>query len=206
MVETISGINPKVLSWARLQAGLSVSEVADRLKKDPAVIESWENGNSAPTYVQLETLAYKVFKRPVALFFFPEPPDEPALEGSFRTLPAPEAEDLEAETRYKIREARAFQLSLYELNGYMNPAERRIFEDLEVTPEDSASEVAEAVRRYLGVEVEARSAWPSAHEWFKKCRRVVEDAGVYVFKSSFKQREVSGFCLYDSVFPIIYIN
>lgn len=35
---------------------------------------------------------------------------------------------------------------------------------------------------------------------------MIEDAGVYVFKSSFKQREVSGFCLYDSVFPIIYIN
>lgn len=206
MVETISGINPKVLVWARHQAGLSVGEVADRLKKDSAVIERWENGDSAPTYVQLETLAYKVFKRPIALFFFPEPPEEPALEGSFRTLPAPEAEELDADTRYKIREARAFQLSLYELNGDANPAEQRIFEDIEVGPQDSAAEVAGSVRHYLGVEVEGRSAWPSVPEWFKECRRVVEDAGIYVFKSSFKQREVSGFCLYDSVFPIIYIN
>lgn len=206
MVETISGINPKILAWARRQAGLSVSEVADRMKKDPAIIESWENGNSTPTYVQLETLAYKVFKRPVALFFFPKPPEEPALEGSFRTLPAPEAEDLDSDTRYKIREARAFQLSLYELNGNTNPSERRIFEDIEIGTQDPVSEVAESVRRYLGVEVEARHARTSATEWFKECRRVVEDAGIYVFKSSFKQREVSGFCLYDAVLPVIYIN
>ncbi len=205
-METVSGINPIVLAWARRQAGLSVVEVAERLKKDPAVIESWERGDSAPTYVQLETLAYKVFRRPVALFFFPEPPDEPALERSFRTLPTPEANDLSADTRYKIREARAFQLSRYELNGDTNPAEHKIFEDIKVTAQDSAPRVAAEVRSYLGIEVETRSAWPSVAEWFRECRRSVEDAGVYVFKNTFKQREFSGFCLYDPVFPIIYIN
>lgn len=206
MVEAVSGINPIILAWARRQAGLSVAEVADRLGKDPAVVESWEKGDSSPTYVQLETLAYRVFRRPVALFFFPEPPDEPAPERSFRTLPTTEANDLSADTRYKIREALALQLSLYELNGGVNPSERKIFEDIIVASEDSASQVAARARSYLGVEVEARSPWPSAAEWFKECRRLVEDAGVYVFKNTFKQKEFSGFCLYDPVFPIIYIN
>lgn len=205
-METVSGINPKVLEWARRQAGLSLTEVAERLKKDPAMIKSWESGNSAPTYSQLETLAYKVFKRPVALFFFPEPPDEPGPERSFRTLPTPEASGLNVDTRYKLREARAFQLFLYELNGNQNPAERRIFDDITVSSRDSASEAARSVREYLGVEVEARSQFPSVAEWFKECRERIEDAGVYVFKNSFKEKEVSGFCLYDPVFPIIYIN
>lgn len=205
-METVSGMNPKVLEWARRQAGLSVAEVADKLKKNPTVIQSWETGDSAPTYAQLETLAYKVFKRPVALFFFPEPPDEPGPERSFRTLPTPEASGLNADTRFKLREARAFQLFLYELNGDRNPADRRIFDDITVAPQDSASEVARSVRDYLGVEVETRSQFPSISEWFKECRGRVEDAGVYVFKNSFKQTEVSGFCLYDQIFPIIYIN
>ena len=205
-METVSGINPKILEWARRQAGLSLAEVADRLKKDPSVIQSWESGSSAPAYSQLETLAYKVFKRPVALFFFPEPPEEPGPERSFRTLPTPEASGLNADTRYKLREARAFQLFLYELNGNQNPAERRIFDDITVSSRDSASEAARSLREYLGVEVEARSQFPSVAEWFKECRERVEDAGVYVFKNSFKEKEVSGFCLYDPVFPIIYIN
>jgi Zn-dependent peptidase ImmA (M78 family) len=206
MAQTVSGINPEILAWARRRAGLSVAEVADRLKKNPAVIEGWERGESAPTYVQLETLAYKVFRRPVALFFFPEPPDEPSPERFFRTLPRPEADDLSADTRYKVREAHAFQLSLYELNGDTNPAERKIFDDITVSSQDSAPEVAATVRQYLGVEVETRSQWSSPSEWFRECRRLVEDAGIYVFKNSFKQNEVSGFCLYDPVFPIIYIN
>lgn len=206
MVETVSGINPVVLAWARRRAGLSVAEVAERMKRDPAIVESWERGDTAPTYVQLETLAYKVFKRPVALFFFPEPPEEPVLESSFRTLPSSEASDLSADTRFKIREARAFQLSLYELNGDTNPAERKIFEDIKVSAQDSAPRVASEVSGYLGLDVETRSLWPSVPEWLKECRRQVEDAGVYVFKNTFKQREFSGFCLYDRVFPIIYIN
>lgn len=171
------------------------------------MVEAWERGDSAPTYVQLERLAYSVFHRPVALFFFPEPPDEAPPESSFRTLPAPEAAELEPDTRYKIREARAYQLSLYELNNGTNPAERRVFEDIVVDPEDSAPEVATRVRIYLGIEdVEGRSYWRSASEWFEECRRSIEDVGVFVFKNSFKQREVSGLCLYDPEFPIIYVN
>ncbi len=206
MVEAVSGINPKVLAWARRQAGLSAVEVADRLKKHPSDIESWEAGDSAPTYAQLETLAYKLFKRPLALFFFPEPPDEPGPERSFRTLPTPEASGLNADTRYKLRGARAFQLFLYELNGDANPAERRILDDVAVRPQDSASDVAARTRHYLGLEVEARPQSSSASDWFKECRTLIEDAGIYVFKNSFRQKEVSGFCLYDAVFPVIYIN
>ena len=39
-------------------------------------------------------------------------------------------------------------------------------------------------------------------EW----RSAVEDVGVSVFKDSFKQKDVSGFCLIDDQFPIIYVN
>ncbi len=92
MAQTVSGINPRVLAWARSQAGLTIDDVAARMKKDPALIEGWEKGESAPTYSQLERLAYVLYKRPLALFFFPEPPSEPSPNKSFRTLPESEAE------------------------------------------------------------------------------------------------------------------
>src|SRR3954447_3281877 len=112
MREPVAGMNPKILVWARQRTGQSISQVAEAMNKEPEVIESWEAGDSAPTYAQLETLAYRVFKRPVALFFFPEPPDEPDPEHSFRTLPEFEIDDLLPDTRYRIRDARAMQLAL----------------------------------------------------------------------------------------------
>ncbi len=208
MAQTVSGINPRILVWAREQAGFTVDEVATRMNKDSAAIKDWETGESAPTYSQLERLAYVLYKRPLALFFFPEPPSEPNPKKSFRTLPESEAEKLAPNTRLKLREARAFQLSLAELNNGVNPAERKIFRDIQVDTKsvDEAPYIAALVRSYLGIEVEARTEWRSIDEWFKKCRAVIEDAGVYVFKDSFKQKDVSGFCLYDDEFPLIYIN
>ena len=48
------------------------------LKKDASIVNDWELGERALTYVQLEKLADK-YKRPIAIFFFPEPPEEPNI-------------------------------------------------------------------------------------------------------------------------------
>ena len=208
ILNTASGINPEILAWAREQMGYSVEEVAERMNKDPVKIKSWENGESAPTYSQLERLAGVLYKRPVALFFFPEPPEELTPGGSFRTLPEPEVEKLLPDTRLKLREALSFQLSLMELNDGVNTSERKIFRDVEVvgTSPAEARRVALLVIAYLDVGVEARSKSRTTTEWFKWCRTAVEDAGVYVFKNSFKQKDISGLCIYHEQFPIIHIN
>ena len=206
MSNRVSGMNPRILRWARHTAGLSTGEVAAKLGKDAEIIEGWEAGVDVPTYVQLETLAYSVFKRPIALFFFPEPPEEPTLEQAFRTLPDFELASLDPATRQHIREARALQLALHELNDGENPSERQIHRDVAVDAEQSASQAAAEVRTYLGISLEAQIRWRTDEEALDEWRAAVEDAGVYVFKNSIPQREVSGFCLYDEEFPIIYIN
>src|SRR5436853_2511049 len=97
MAEPISGVNPALLVWARERSGLTVEDVAEAIGKSPLVVRQWEAGESAPTYVQLEKLAYGVFRRPLALFFFPQPPEEADPHQSFRTLPDFEIDDLTAE-------------------------------------------------------------------------------------------------------------
>jgi Zn-dependent peptidase ImmA (M78 family) len=207
MREPVAGMNPKILVWARQRTGQSISQVAQALNKEPEVIESWEAGDSAPTYAQLETLAYRVFKRPVALFFFPEPPDEPDPEHSFRTLPELEIDDLLPDTRYRIRDARAMQLALYELNGGNNPTPRKIFRDLGAQPSKPAAIAASELRSYLGIDIRTqRLEWKNAEEALRFWRDAIEEVGIFVFKHSLKQRDVSGFCLYDDEFPIIYLN
>ncbi len=206
MGQAVTAITPRLLVWARERTGKRIEEVAEALGKPPEVIAAWESGAAAPTYPQLETLAYKIYRRPIALFFFPEPPDEPDPEHSFRTLPDFELEDLSADTRYKIRQARSFQLSLYELNGGANPARSVIFRDINVRGRSSA-QVAQEARQYLGISFETQAReWRGPAEAFRGWRSAIEEKGVFVFKDAFKQDDVSGFCLYDAEFPVLYIN
>ena len=44
MAESLTGINPSALKWAREQMGLSPEDVAARLKRDAEKIIDWEKG------------------------------------------------------------------------------------------------------------------------------------------------------------------
>lgn len=208
MSEHVIGIRPTVLKWARERAGYSLADVARAMNKDVTVIESWEQeeGPEAPTYVQLEKLAYQLYKRPLATFFLPEPPQEPDLKKSFRTLPDSEVEALSADTRFALRYARSMQLALAELTNGVNPSERKIFRDITLGRRSNINQVAAQVRQYLGVSLSDQTNWRSAEDALKIWREHIEQVGVFVFKRSFKQKDVSGFCLLDSEFPIIYLN
>ncbi|MGH9834443.1 MAG: ImmA/IrrE family metallo-endopeptidase [Blastocatellia bacterium] len=202
----VVGIEPAILKWARESQGYSIEDVALHLKRDRAEIVAWETGDAAPTYAQLENLAYKLYKRPLAVFFLPRPPAEPSLKQKFRTLPEFEMDNLAADTRYKLRLAQALQLSLRELNEGYNPSERKIFRDVSLTVSTALREQAAQVRGYLGISIQTQTAWQSNEEALKAWRNAVEEAGVYVFKHAFKQQAISGFCLLDAEFPVIFIN
>jgi Zn-dependent peptidase ImmA (M78 family) len=206
MAEPITGIQIAVLQWARESQGLSIEEVAQRMKRDPAEIAAWEIGEKSPTYVQLETLAYKIYKRPLAIFFLPQPPPELDPEREFRTLPDFDLEDLSSDTRYQIRFAHSLQLSLKELNDGRNPAERLIFRDIAFSLQRDVDEQAEEIRRYLDISLETQAAWRSSETALKAWRNAIEEAGVFVFKHAFKEKGISGLCLLDDEFPIIYLN
>lgn len=206
MRRNVTGVQASVLRWARESQGYSIAEVAERLKRDPAEIEAWELDRSAPTYAQLETLAYVVYKRPLAVFFFPSPPPEPTPRTEFRTLPDFDLDTLTADTRYQIRLAHAFQLSLKELSEGRNPSKRPIFRDIQLSAKGKIRDQAALVREYLGVSLEAQTRWRDTELALKRWRDAVEESGVFVFKNAFKQKGISGFSLLDDDFPIVYLN
>ena len=202
----MTAVNPVVLRWARKRTGMSVSDVSISMKRTESEIRAWEDGTESPTYAQLEKLAYSVYKRPLSIFFFPHPPEEPAESQEFRTLPKFEIDKLSPDTRYGIREAKALQLSLLELGEDGNPSKRKIFEDIIFKKNTSAEQLAKKVRRYLGIDVNEQARWTDAESAFKTWREAIQEAGVFVFKRPFKQTEVSGFCLVDEIFPIIVVS
>ncbi len=203
---SLSGINPKILTWARETAGFSAHDIAERIGKPYELIERWESGEAAPTYGQLEKLAYQIYKRPIALFFFPAPPDEPDPKKSFRTLPECEIENLSADTRYAIRQAKAMQLALSELNDGVNPSPQKIFRDVRVNIRHRVKDAALEVRSYLGIRVKDQISWKRNEDALRNWKNALEDKGIFIFKRAFDQKSISGFCLSDEEFPVIYVN
>ena len=206
MPKTLTGINPDVLRWARERSGLSVADVARKFSKSLDAISGWEAGETSPTYVQLEKLAYQVYKRPVAIFFFPKPPEEPDKISEFRTLPSSERDSLSSDTRYAVRLAESMQIALRELNEGVNPSPRRIFDEVLTFLNEPPDRLAERTRSYVGITVEGQREWSSTADALENWRTTIEDSGIYVFKRSFKQKEISGFSLMDEEFPVIFLN
>ncbi len=206
MPKTLTGINPDVLRWARERSGLTLADVAKKFGKSSDAIGSWEEGETVPTYVQLEKLAYQVYKRPIAIFFFPEPPEEPDKIGDFRTLPSSERDNLSSDTRYAVRLAESMQIALRELNNGVNPSPRKIFSDVLTSLDELPERLAERTRAYVDISLEDQRKWSSTADALDNWRTAIEDSGVYVFKRSFKQKGISGFSLMDDQFPVIFLN
>ena len=194
-------ITPEVLRWARGRAGFSLEEAL----KDFSKIEKWEAGESFPTYPQLEKLSVK-FKVPVAVFFFPEPPDIPPIRNSFRTLPDARFNQLPREIHFLLRKAKAFQINLSELNDGVNPADRFVLNDLRFTKDMDTTAMARQIRGYLDISFKTQISWDNSNVAFEAWREIIEHHGVAVFKDAFGNDFFSGFCIYDETFPVIYIN
>jgi Zn-dependent peptidase ImmA (M78 family) len=194
-------VTPDVIKWARENAGFSLADAQRAFKK----IAAWETGDAAPTYPQLEQLAEK-FKCPVAVFFFPERPDVPSVEKSFRTLTSADFAEIPRTVRTFLRKGQAMQVNLAELNDGRNPAPRLITRDFKFEPSTTLDAIANSVREYLGISLQEQSSWPSVDEAMEKWRDAFARVGIYVFKDAFHAASYFGFCLFDEEFPIIYVN
>lgn len=62
------------------------------------------------------------------------------------------------------------------------------------------------IRDYLGISIEEQVRWKDEVHGLKKWRKAIEEKGVFIFKESFEQKDISGFCLVDEQFPIVYLN
>ena len=66
-------ITPNILRWARETSKMTIEQVALKTKVKEGKIELWESGKDFPSISQLEKLS-KLYRRPIAIFYLPEPP------------------------------------------------------------------------------------------------------------------------------------
>jgi len=200
MKMTIS-INPEVLIWARNRAGYSIVEMS---KKFPKLV-SFESGEAFPSASQLESLS-KAYKVPLAVFFFSTIPKEPSIETSLRAVSEEDVHNLSPNVRFLFRKAKAFQLYLQELFIDEQQNQRNKLLWLTQANTESIDHLSERIRLILETPIEMQQQWNSTEVALEKWRNSLAKNGVFVFKDAFKNDSVSGFCIYDDVFPTIFIR
>lgn len=193
-------INPEVLIWARERSGYSVDEMEKKFSK--YVI--WEKGEGYPTYAQLENVA-NAFNRPIAIFFFPNPPSEPSIEKSFRALSEESLHNLSPHMRVLFRKAQSLQLSLGEIFSTEEELQRSKLTWLNSNDYDLHKSPGK-LREILGVDLNTQISWKNPDDALENWREALSNNGIYVFKDAFHDDSISGFCIYDELFPIVFLN
>lgn len=193
-------VNNNILAWARKELNISQEEVANKIGRKIDDIVNWENGSDYPTYAQLEKLAYSIYKKPLAVFFFPDIPNIPKNNGNFRTLDNEVFSEIPTRILELMNQARIMQLNLQELDS--NSKIRITEMNLDINEPNLCDKLRDA----LGISLELQKKAKNINDAFEMWRSAFYECGIYVFKDAFKDDSFSGFCLYDSKYPVIYIN
>lgn len=196
MLEKITNFNPMMVKWAREQAHISIDSASFKTGLD---IEGIEEGQLFLKYPELRKLA-ELYNKPLVVFFLPEPPKIKNIETSCRTMPKNVYDELSPNTIKMIDIARFMQLNLYELHNNVNSNIYKFY-----LLKDSIDSL-DKIREHLNFSYEVQKKIKKDEEVFKYLREQLYEIGIYIFKESFQDEDVSGFCLHDDVFPVIMIN
>lgn len=197
-------VNPELIRWVRQDAGYSVEEAAKKLRVSPERLETWERGEARPTVRQLRLLG-NACRRPLAVFYLPEPPKRFRAMHDYRRLPGDVLAQASPELRFEIRRAflrREAALELWrDLEG--EPPEFGLRADTSEVPEV----VAERVREALGVALETQRRWSTSYEALNGWRDAAERLGLLVFQASgVDVEEMRAFSISDFPLPVIVVN
>jgi Zn-dependent peptidase ImmA (M78 family) len=203
MPQSTVPITPDVVRWARERAGVTIEELADKVKVDPDVALGWETGGSQPTRGQFTSLV-AFLKRPTALFFLPTAPSGVSeVPAQLRTGPAGASRNVPRKEDESQRWARRIQrLASWALkDAGEQPSKLPEFRGT-TKPEDAAK----IFRDLLGISVETQCQWTSSSEAFKSWRLALEGNGVLVLKLSMSLDGSRGFSIWDDYAPLAAVN
>lgn len=197
-------INATLLVWARESIGLSLDDAAAKLKLPSVRLAAWETGESRPSIAQLRKLA-GIYKRPLAVFFLPEPPRGFQALRDFRRLPTPAAGQWSPDLHAAIRRAhfqRDASIELYRLLGEEPPKRA----ELDASPADRDA-YALAIRGQLGIDLDEQLSWRDPRRALASWIRALEESGVLVLQAQHVTlAEMRGFSISNTELPVIMLN
>jgi Zn-dependent peptidase ImmA (M78 family)/transcriptional regulator with XRE-family HTH domain len=201
-------VQPSVLRWARESVNLTTLAATRKMKLPDNRVEQWEAGTAIPTIAQLRKAA-EVYKRPLAVFFLPEPPADFDAMRDFRRHQGARAGAWTPELHGEYRRAIAQREAALELAEIDEAPPSTTWRLDPVTGSDE--EIAAAARGLLlnqsplplpagtGTKFEHLNTWTAA----------LEEAGVLIMATSggrVATTEMRAFSLYYDVLPVIMVN
>jgi Zn-dependent peptidase ImmA (M78 family) len=200
-------VEPSVLRWARESIGLTPLAAARKLDLPAGRVADWEAGTVRPTIAQLRRAA-SLYKRPLGVFFLPEPPQSFDAMRDFRRLPESTSGDWSPDLHADYRRAHAQRDNALELSEIEEepPSTRWQIP----TPGNDEALAAEARRVLLDIAPlplpgRAGSVYDHLNTWVA----ALEEAGVLVMATTGGRvpvQEMRAFSLYFDILPVIVVN
>ncbi len=200
-------VQPAVLRWARESVGLIPVAAARKIGVPDDRVQQWESGDARPTIVQLRSAA-AAYKRPMAVFFLPEPPVAFDAMRDFRRHPDAGAgqwsPELHGEYRRALRQ-RDNAIELAELDEDPPSTLWRV-------PGQSDDETLAAAARQVLLDagpLKLPAGSPGRYDHLNLWVAALEEAGVLVLTTSggaVTTGEMRAFSLYFDTVPVIVVN
>jgi Zn-dependent peptidase ImmA (M78 family)/transcriptional regulator with XRE-family HTH domain len=202
--KTKATVKGSVLAWARASAGYNAPEAAHKLGVEVDQLEAWEADQDHPSIPQLRKVA-SLYRRPLAVFYLPDPPVSFQAMSDFRRLPDAGPGRFSPGLTQEIRSAhqrRELALEMLDELGERAPAF-----SLTAALNDSPETVARTIREALGITHQLQSHWRDPLAAFRAWRSRIERQGVLVFQASrIESGEASGFAYWAEPLPFMVVN
>ena len=212
MAQTIKiQVNPKILSWAREEAGFTVVELSDKLNISHSRFEEWEKtGKEIPLGILKKIANY--YKRQIAVFFLPIVPEKIVKPKDYRNL-TNTTDYFSPETLLTIRRTNKYIKLAKEINGWEYWENKykwktKIKKILNQNDKINNPKVIEWLRSILKVDFEKQKKFGDYTSSFKKWRNIIEkELGIFVFQFPMPISELDGFSYVIENYPkAIVIN
>jgi Zn-dependent peptidase ImmA (M78 family)/transcriptional regulator with XRE-family HTH domain len=217
-------INPHLLQWARLEAGLSLQEAAVRAKVTPPRkrkdelgispeqrLAAWESGREGPSLNQLEKIAV-AYRRPLVTFFLPQPPTKIAPLADFRTPAEYSLAQDTPEFAALKRKITVIHRELHALAKEDGIAPLPFVGSL--ASNKSVDTIIAKIRESLHITFQQQMQIRSEDDVLAYFRDLAHNAGVFVlfegdlgsYHSKISPDEFRGIAIADKIVPLIVIN
>ena len=203
-------INPQLVTWARMRAGLSIELLAKKLGIGAVdKIDAWEQGTAKPTFVQAQNIA-KHTQIPFGYLFLNQPPAESLPIPDLRTfvnrgvdVPSNELRDI----INQVLQKQAWYKDYMREIGLPPCAVVGRF-----TLNDDIKTVVADIRQCLNLPMPDKG---NGESYFDNLVAAAENAGILVMRSGIvgsntrrklQVSEFRGFAIYDQLAPVVFIN
>lgn len=196
--------NPELLRWARETRGFPLEVAALSLAIEKDLLDQVERGVAQLSFAKLRQAA-DVYKRPLAVFFLPHPPEAKPRVTDFRRLPEAMDHPYSPALLLQMRRLSHKRSVAMRLREFSRATDWGFVGSIELGSNPEA--VSLRVRDLLKLPIEVSSRWREPYARLSGWRNAIEGAGVLVFVvQRISISEMRGMSIAEAPFPLIAVN